>query len=188
MARSGAHGGDGVAISDSALAEPCPPPTLRPAGSDDAPALVALHFASVRSIAREHYPRSVLSAWAPEPDAGRESWMRGLIDSGRFLALVAERDGEVVGFALCEAGEGFLQALYVDPRRAGGGVGRVLLAACERAMREQGRSSAHVLASLNALAFYRAAGYRELGAASQPLADGSLLACMEMTKPLRCAG
>jgi GNAT superfamily N-acetyltransferase len=157
---------------------------LRPALAEDAAAMVAVHYASVRAIAREHYPRTVLAVWSPEPDERREQWMRSLIDSGRFVALIAERDDEIAGFALCEAGEGFLQALYVDPKRAGGGVGRTLLTACEQAMREQGKTSARVLASLNAVAFYRAAGYRELGAASQPLFDGSLLSCVEMTRAL----
>lgn len=146
--------------------------------------MIAIHHASVHAIASGTYPRSVLLAWAPQPDAGREAWMRGLVESGRFAALIAEREGQPAGFALCEAEAGFLQALYVDPRRAGGGVGRALLRACERAMREHGNAAARVLASLNAVAFYRAAGYRELGAASQPLADGSLLACVEMTRPL----
>nr|WP_282453020.1 GNAT family N-acetyltransferase [Lysobacter sp. CAU 1642] len=147
--------------------------------------MVAVHYASVRAIDREHYPRTVLAAWSPEPDARRMDWMRGLLESGRFAAFVAERGEDVAGFALCEASEGFLQALYVHPDRTGGGVGRSLLAACEKAMREHGNSTARVLASRNAVGFYRAAGYRELGAASQPLADGSLLACVEMSRALR---
>lgn len=160
-------------------------PAVRAATGDDAAAMVRIHYASVRAIPRGFYPGTVLAAWSPEPDAKREQWMRGLIESGRFVALLAERGGEPAGFALCEAQEGFLQALYVDPQRAGGGVGRALLAACEQAMRDCGRSAARVLASRNAVPFYRAAGYRELGAGSQPLADGSLLDCVEMTRPLQ---
>lgn len=157
---------------------------LRRANADDASAMIAIHHASVRAIAPGHYPHTVLAAWSPEPGPRREAWMRSLIESGRFVALLAERDGRPGGFALCEADEGFLQALYVDPSAAGGGVGRALLVACEQAMRERGRLAARVLASRNAVDFYRAAGYREIGAASQPLPDGSLLACVEMSKPL----
>ena len=160
------------------------PVRLRTPGFEDATAMVAIHHASVRAIDAAQYPRTVLAAWSPEPGPRREAWMRGLLESGRFFALLAESGDKPVGFALCEAEEGFLQALYVDPKAAGAGVGRVLLQACEQAMRERGRLASRVLASLNAVAFYRAAGYREIGAASQPLADGSLLACVEMTKPL----
>jgi ribosomal protein S18 acetylase RimI-like enzyme len=162
--------------------------TLRAAGSEDAAEMVRIHHASVRAIPRKFYPHTVLAAWSPEPDARRQQWMRGLIGSGRYLALLAERDGEAAGFALCEASEGFLQALYVDPQRAGGGVGRSLLRACEQAMCVAGKARARVLASHNAVPFYRAAGYRELGAASQPLADGSLLACVEMSRALPAPG
>lgn len=158
--------------------------TVRTASADDAEAMVAVHFAAVRGIAPGVYAPTVLLAWSPAPNAARHAWMREQVTGGRFLALVAERDGRVGGFALCRADEGFLQALYVDPRQAGHGVGRSLLAACEAAMRSQGHVSARVLASLNAEAFYRAAGYRTVGPASQPLADGTLLACIEMRKPL----
>lgn len=158
--------------------------SLRPALVDDAAAMVVIHHASVRAIDSAQYPRTVLAAWSPEPGPRRDAWMRGLLESGRFTGLIAESDGRPLGFALCEADEGFLQALYVDPKAAGAGVGRSLLVACEQAMRQRGRSASRVLSSLNAVAFYRAAGYREIGAASQPLADGSLLACVEMTKPL----
>lgn len=163
-------------------------PVVRAATGDDAAVMLRIHYASVRAIPRSVYPGTVLAAWAPEPDARREQWMRGLIESGRFVALLAEREGEPAGFALCEAQEGFLQALYVDPRQAGGGVGRVLLAACERAMREHGKARSRVLATRNAVPFYQAAGYRELGAGTQPLPDGSLLDCVEMLRPLAAGG
>jgi putative acetyltransferase len=158
--------------------------TVRAARPDDAEAMVAAHFAAVRSIRAGVYPPTVLLAWSPTPNAARHAWMREQIRGGRFLALVAERDGAVGGFALCRADEGVLQALYVDPRHAGHGLGRALLAACEAGMRAAGHASARVQASLNAEAFYLAAGYRSLGAATQPLADGTLLACIEMRKPL----
>ena len=158
--------------------------SVRAARAEDAEAMVAAQFAAVRGIAAGVYPPTVLLAWSPTPNAARHAWMREQIASGRFLALVLELDGQVGGFALCRAEEGFLQALYVDPRHAGRGLGRALLAACEAAMRQHGHPSARVLASLNAEAFYRAAGYQTLGPATQPLADGTLLACIEMRKPL----
>lgn len=157
---------------------------VRAARLDDAEAMIAVHYAAVRAIPAGIYPPTVLLAWAPTPGEARHRWMREQLESGRFVGWVAEHDGRVAGFALCAADAGVLQALYVDPAMAGRGVGRALLARCEESMRQHGHHGTKVLASLNAEAFYRAAGYQQLGPANRPLADGTLLACIEMHKPL----
>lgn len=164
-----------------------PPVPVRAAAVEDAEAMVAVHHAAVRGIAPGLYAPTVLLAWAPTPTPARHAWMREQIASGRFQALVAEHAGDVGGFALCRADEGLLQALYVHPRYSGQGLGRALLDACEASMRAHGHDNARVLASLNAEAFYRAAGYQSFGPGTQPLADGTLLACVAMGKPLAAA-
>ncbi|MFF4730498.1 GNAT family N-acetyltransferase [Streptomyces mirabilis] len=82
-------------------------------------------------------PEAYLDALSVAEDAARrrERFGRG---GGAIVNLVAERDGEVVGWA-CHGpyrddearGDGIgaaeLYAIYVDPERAGAGVGRALL-------------------------------------------------------------
>ncbi len=157
---------------------------IRPARVDDAEALVALHYAAVRAVGADHYTAAQLAAWSPRPDDARHAWLRGVIGTPTLRVLVGEADGQSSGFAIADLAAGRVNALYVAPARAGGGLGRALLAACEHALRGQGHVQGTVRASLNAEAFYAAAGYWTLGPAQQPLADGGALPCVEMHKQL----
>lgn len=90
-----------------------------------------------RTAYRGLMPQSYLDALSVAADAARrrERFGRG---GGAIVNLVAERDGEVVGWA-CHGpyrddvarGDGIgaaeLYAIYVDPERIGAGVGRALL-------------------------------------------------------------
>lgn len=71
---------------------------------------------------------------------------------------VAEKGGRVVGFASFLGEE--LRALFVHPRDAGRGVGSALLAVVERQAARRSLRAIFCLASLNALSFYRARGFR----------------------------
>ncbi|WP_168929238.1 GNAT family N-acetyltransferase [Crenobacter intestini] len=157
---------------------------IRPARVNDAKALVALHYAAVHAVSPGHYTPAQLAAWSPLPDAARHAWLRGVICTPTLRVLVGEVDGQPCGFAIADLAEGRVNALYVAPAHAGCGLGRALLAACEHALQAQGHAQGTVRASLNAEAFYAAAGYRALGPALQPLADGSALPCVEMSRPL----
>ncbi|KAG6443956.1 thialysine N-epsilon-acetyltransferase [Manduca sexta] len=89
-----------------------------------------------------------------------------------FFGMVAESDGKVVGYAICNRAFSswtgrayYIEDLYVLPpyRRAGIGV-RMMRALCERAVAEGvGRIDWHVLKSNNsALAFYARMGARDM--------------------------
>jgi len=158
---------------------------VRAAEVVDAEVMVSVHYASVHGIDERHYSHAVLNAWSPEPDAKRIAWMRNVIGAGRVAALVVARGDSIAGFCLCAAEQGRIDALYVDPMHAGTGAGRALLRACERAIVDRGVLTARVLASLNAVGFYVAGGYAQRGDALQPLSDGSLLACVDMSRVLR---
>jgi ribosomal protein S18 acetylase RimI-like enzyme len=81
-------------------------------------------------------------------------------------AVVAERDGGIVGLVVLvvEDGELWVDNVAVDPGQQGTGVGRALLEHAESEAAEQGFDSVvlltHELMSEN-LAFYQRIGYRE---------------------------
>ena len=111
----------------------------------DTPAIVRLFFGTVRSVNRADYSEEQVEAWAPAvPDPGE--WHARM--SGR-PTLVAEEDGEVVGFVELE-GDGHLDMLYVREDAVGRGVGRRLYEAAEREARGRGLGRIFTEASVTA--------------------------------------
>jgi putative acetyltransferase len=79
---------------------------------------------------------------------------------GPFVTLVAEIDGHLVGTAQIDPRIGLLRALFVDAGFQGQGVGRALLGAIEARARAAGCERLSGAMSLNAVEFYRRAGFR----------------------------
>ena len=84
-----------------------------------------------------------------------------------FETLVAETGGRLVGVAQIDPRTGVLRALFVDAGFQGQGVGRALLAAVESRARAAHCERLCGAMSLNAVEFYRRAGYRERGASGR---------------------
>jgi GNAT superfamily N-acetyltransferase len=82
-------------------------------------------------------------------------------------AIVAELEGEIVGFVTVLSGKGAMQAiledLFVAPEVWRMGVGRKLLAEAEYRAAMLGARTLHVVAGERARPFYEAAGYRFAG-------------------------
>ncbi|MCD5362471.1 GNAT family N-acetyltransferase [Chromobacterium aquaticum] len=157
---------------------------IRSALAQDAEGLIQLHFRAVQAIAPSFYPSPVRAAWSPPPSPARAAWMRQTIAAPERRVLLAAAEGRLGGFAICAPEQGLMQALYVDPACTGLGLGQRLLGAAEEAMRQAGCARVTLKASLNALGFYQAMGYRLGVAARQPLADGVEMDCREMDKAL----
>jgi len=97
--------------------------TLRPARVADAPAMAEIHIS-----ARDSAPGMPPSIHSP---ADIHAWMARALASGD-AALVAERNGTVVGYAHYP-GSNELADLYVLPSNQGRGVGAALLEAVKEA-------------------------------------------------------
>lgn len=158
--------------------------TLRPAQTHDAERLIDIHYASVQHISEVFYPREILNAWSPTPSPQRHQWMRDTIQSSERIVWVAQHDSEISAFAIASPADGFIHALYVDPKFSGLGIGKQLLKKIECLLLNSGIRTAQLKASKNAAAFYQSVGYEPLTDETQPLSDGSIMACILMKKTL----
>jgi GNAT superfamily N-acetyltransferase len=86
------------------------------------------------------------------------------ITDGR--TIVAENDGELLGFAVVlrrDDGDAELDGLFVDPAQWRQGIGRALLEHAERIATSDGAASLWVTANTRALEFYGACGFVTVG-------------------------
>ena len=158
--------------------------TIRKAQVADAERMIHVHFNAVHGIPENAYPQAVLLSWSPIPDSNRYEWMRDVVHSLSHLALVAELGVEILAFSICSLTDGFIQAIYVDPKFSGRGRGKDLLAYSENNLLQAGFSTFKLNASINVVDFYRSMGYRVNAQTTQSLKDGSEMDCYEMQKTL----
>ncbi len=145
---------------------------IRDATPEDALAVAGVHVRAWQVAYRGLIADEFLDELRPEDRASRYEF--GAARAGAPRTIVAVEDGEIIGFATtgrCRDDDARdaveLYALYVDPPRWRGGVGRRLLAAATERMRCEGREEA-VLWVLHgneqAERLYERAGWRRDGA------------------------
>ncbi|WP_256297982.1 GNAT family N-acetyltransferase [Haloarchaeobius salinus] len=149
---------------------------VRPASPADAEAVLSVHRAAIAERGPRAYDDAVVDTW----HAGRS--VDDYEFDGEDTFLVAETDhGTVVGFGtalperrdhLVADVDGEVTALYVDPDRAGEGVGTALLDALHERLREAGTTAAACWASANAAGFYEHRGYERVTTHRHEFADG----------------
>jgi len=145
--------------------------TIRPATPADLPTLGRLGALLVRTH-HDFDPLRFIAA-SPGTEQGYASYLGSQLDRPNAVVLVAEREGEVIGYAYAGV-EGFdwmalrgpagvVYDILVDPARRGHGVGRMLLDAALAALRERGAPRA-VLSTAerneNAQRLFARAGFR----------------------------
>lgn len=138
---------------------------------------------SLREHGAEYYNEEQLEHLAP-PDHGPEGISDAVFQGRNRYAVVAERDGEVVGFAVTQTDEGYLSGIFVDPDAAGEGLGRKLLTAVEDELRDSGINQLTTLAALNAVEFYEACGFTAGNRIDAGSADDLEMPAVEMKKSL----
>jgi ribosomal protein S18 acetylase RimI-like enzyme len=128
------------------------PITIRPATTDDAAAIAAVHQRS----------RAGTMPYLPPQRRGHDEvtrWVREVVLPGSRV-LVAEAGGTVVGYAALDGT--LLDALYLLPEQRRRGIGSLLLAAVREYSPE--RLTLHVFeANVEARAFYANHGFVEIG-------------------------
>jgi ribosomal protein S18 acetylase RimI-like enzyme len=123
-----------------------PTVSIRRAVPDDAKALGRLGALLVR-MHHEFDPQRFFAA-GPRTEQGYGSFLRGQLGESSIVVMVAERDGEVVGYTyaglegvdwmLLRGPAGMIHDILVDPAHRGAGIGRQLLDATVRALEDLG--------------------------------------------------
>ena len=120
--------------------------SIRPASPADVRAIGRLGAALVR-LHHELDERRFLEA-TPQTEHGYASYVRSQLANREIVVLVAERDGNVVGYTFAgvegvdymslRGPAGVLHDIVVDPEHRGLGIGRALLDATLTALEERG--------------------------------------------------
>lgn len=127
-----------------------PPVTIRPATPGDLPVIGRLGALLVR-MHHDLDPQRFIPA-TPQTEAGYASFLGTQLAEPNVIILVAERDGEPLGYTYAgvegwdymalRGPAGVLYDLVVDPAHRGHGVGRLLLDAALAALHARGMSRA----------------------------------------------
>lgn len=156
-------------------------PVIRAARRSDLDAIAALQARSIMTLGLETYGEETCRAWARIGVQTRHT----ILASGTFL--IVEQNGDLVGVAgwtpdSREPDCAWPRYVFVAPEAGGLGIGRNLMAAIEHSVNAAGRSRMMLWASLNAVGFYEALGYRRLRPARWPIAAGIEMEHMLMEK------
>lgn len=154
-------------------------PSRRPATQADLSTLWELRTRAVRAGCSGHYPAAVIDIWCAAPAPAS---LPLLIQTGG--AVVAEEEGQIVGYAVLNLETGELNAAFVEPSHQGRGIARQLLRQLESMARERGLARLFVSASLNAVPFYERAGFVSLREELYPHRCGVDLKSVFMEKQL----
>lgn len=148
---------------------------VRPATPDDALAVLALHRAAIRERGPAAYDDRAVAAWARRGDPDDYP-----IEDSDHAFFVAERDGAVAGFGDLALDEAEIVGVYVHPDHQRRGVGRALVERLESVARDRGHDALELVASLNAVGFYRGLGYEQVRAERHETSGGIELDCVRM--------
>lgn len=152
---------------------------IRKANARDITQLAEMHTNSIKTLCGGHYSNEQIQAWTGVlKPSGYEHALRTL------AFLVAEDDGEILGFGMLDRGASEIRAIYVSPQASGQGVGSRLLVELEKLAREAALTLLTVHSTLNARSFYEQQGFLTLGDAAHILPDGTALPCVKMRKDL----
>lgn len=146
---------------------------------EDLPEVASMHRASILDLCAQHYSAVELSLWT---DALQPDKYTTLLVDREFL--VAEEDGQILGFGVLDLSQSLINATYVSPKAVRRGVGRRLVEAMERLARQGAVSRLHLNSTLNAVPFYERLGYLQREAACNRLPTGAELPCVVMTKDI----
>ena len=159
---------------------------LRDAVAADTQGIWRVHARAIRASAASYYTEDELDAWVGRVQP--ETYL-GLLGTRRLVVAETTGTGEqrIVGFAELLPEEAVIEAIYVDPDWERRGIGTALAGMLENDVRARGLPWVVSDASLNAVPFYHALGFRQVALDRHELAPGVHIACAVMEKTLPAA-
>ncbi|MCU4744340.1 GNAT family N-acetyltransferase [Natronoglomus mannanivorans] len=145
-----------------------------------------VHVASIHGVEDSPYNDEELEVWASGVSATSYS-----LDDPETVVLVAESDGDIVGFVEASITEAELDKLYVDSAYQHQGIATSLSEELDQYLRSQGVDSVFVEAAANAIPFYERVGYERVGTHMKPISsDGTSveMKVIDMEKKIRLRG
>jgi len=120
----------------------------------DEPALQAIFYSAVHTIAANDYTVEQLDAWAPH----RPDWEAWTARMQSLRPFVAEADGRLVGYADLQP-SGYIDHFFVSGKHARRGVGRLLMETLQVRAAELGLVRLFSDVSLTAEPFFERFGF-----------------------------
>lgn len=141
------------------------------------------------------FDAAVCEAWtylgelARNPMFPPDEWEKTVIEHAppNALLVAINEEGDLIGFTAVHPRDCEMYLLFVHPKHAGRGLGRVLLDAAHEALRVSGCHEAFLYTheeNKRAIAVYEAAGYRPDGSVRESDFRGIHLRELRFTKPL----
>jgi putative acetyltransferase len=153
---------------------------IRPYRPDDAAAVAAIFFESVREAGPRDYSAAQVAAWAPErPDTGR---VDARARDGRLMLVAVDERDRPIAYGDLEP-SGHIDHLYCRPERVGTGVASALYDALEREALALGLSRLFVEASEAARRLFLRKGFDEIERREFPI-RGVMIHNYRMAKSL----
>lgn len=155
---------------------------LRAARRADAEAIVSIHTRAVRISAASHYSEDEIDTWVSRMTVA--SCVEAMQSRSMLVAVTRDAESRVVGFGQLHPQEGVVEAIYIEPDYERRGIGRALAQALEAVAQKCDLRWLVADASLNAVPFYLALGFRRVALDRHEPAPGIHIACVVMEKEL----
>lgn len=153
---------------------------IRRMSPDDAAGMHRVHTHAVTAVCAAFVEPAAVEAWLYGRTA--EKYVEAAGAGGETFWIAALEDGSVIGFASWRQDE--LISLFVDPAHHGRGVGHALFEACEKDAARNGHAPRRLTATLNAVSYYEALGFRQVRESYREK-QGQRIPHIEMTRDPR---
>lgn len=152
---------------------------IRRATKEDCESIMRVHVDAVTSIQTPLYTAEEIQSWAvpKQPESYEES-----ISDKEFF--VVEEGKVLVAFGVLNPNASEVEAVYVAPSAGRRGIGLKVLQTLEERARALGLDELRLNASLNAVPFYKSAGYLGHEESTYRLSTGLEIRCVPMTKEM----
>lgn len=155
---------------------------VRCAKESDAEDILNIHYDAVHNLAKFDYKSEILEKWsAPITDNRIKKFLKNPDNETR---LVAEIDGNIVGFGALVIELNELRACYVGPGYVRMGVGKALINEIEKIAFDNKIKTLALDSSITAKQFYLDCGYNIVKYDIHILRTGQQMDCIKMKKTI----